>query len=135
MSLSSDLTNDTPETATISSELPDAAKHSKNRKTLSIIRLLCAKNSLLYIRDETSAYLAWRKLEEIYYPKGFTTEYLTLKDLFDTKLAGFNDTGQYLNKVKILVNDLRAKDINLTRRVDRRVLAKALGDIFDEGGV
>lgn len=57
--------------------------------------------SSIYIGDETSAYLAWHKLEEIYYPKGFTTEYLTLKNLFDTKMADFDDMGQYLNKVKI----------------------------------
>jgi hypothetical protein len=79
--------------APLSSDLPVSAKLSKNRKALSIIRLLCAKNPLLYIRDETSAYLAWKKLEEIYYPKGFTTEYLTLKELFDTKMVDFEDMG------------------------------------------
>ena len=47
--------SDSSDTSTLSSELPDATKLSKSRRTLSIIRLLCAKSHLLYIRDETSA--------------------------------------------------------------------------------
>jgi hypothetical protein len=127
-SLSSDVTPHSTDTAPLSSDIADSTKLTKNRKTLSIIRLLCAKNTLLYIRDETSAYLAWKKLEEIYYPKGFTTEYLTLKELFDTKMVDFDDMGQYLNKVKILVDDLRAKDINLPNQV---VIAWVLNSLDD----
>jgi hypothetical protein len=36
------------------------------------------------IREETSAYPAWKKLGEVYCPEEFTTEYTTLQEPFYT---------------------------------------------------
>jgi len=62
---------------------------SKNLKALAIIQLFCAKGPLLYIKACSTAYKAWTTLEELYNPKGFTTEFLTLKEFFDCKLENF----------------------------------------------
>jgi hypothetical protein len=88
---------------------------SKNDRALSIIQLLCDNGPLLYIKDITDAKLAWEKLQEIYYPKGFTTKYLTLKEFFNTQLDDFYTIEEYLNKVKILVDDLTSKEIILLK--------------------
>ena len=39
---------------------------AQNNKALAIIKLLCEDNTLLYIRDETSAKKAWETLRETY---------------------------------------------------------------------
>jgi hypothetical protein len=88
-----------------------------NETTLSTIRLKCSDGPLFYIRDETSAYKAWKKLEDIYHPKGFTTEYLTLRQLFQTSQSDFSSMKDYLNKVKTLISDLAGKNINLPDQV------------------
>lgn len=46
--------------------------------------LVCAKGLRLHIREEASAYPAWKKLGEVYCPGEFTTEYTTLQEPFDT---------------------------------------------------
>jgi hypothetical protein len=70
------------------------------------IRLYCAKGPLLYIKDEDIAYKAWNTLEKLYNPRGFTTEFLILKELFNTSSSDFSNIEDYLNKVKFLVEDL-----------------------------
>ena len=90
---------------------------SKNNKAISIIKLYCEDGPLLYLRDIVSAKDAWYRLESLYNPKGFTTEFLTLKDFFNTTLSEFNSMEEYLNKVKSLVDDLTGKDIILPNQV------------------
>jgi hypothetical protein len=77
------------------------------------IRLYYAKGPLLYIKDEDIAYKAWNTLEKLYNPRGFTTEFLTLKELFNTSSSDFSTIEDYLNKVKFLVEDLSLKGISL----------------------
>ena len=89
----------------------------KSQKGLALINLLCDDGPLLYIKDESSAKRAWEKLEEIYNPKGFTTEFLTLKEFFNTSLDDFDSMEEYLYRVKTLADDLRGKNIILPNQV------------------
>ena len=86
---------------------------TKNNKAISHIKLLCEDGPLLYIRDIYSAFDAWKRLEEICNPKGFTTEYLTLKEFFNTTLEEFDSMESYLYKVRSLIDNPREKDIIL----------------------
>ena len=90
-----------------------ATKDDNNRQAVANIRLFCAKGPLLFIKSEDIAYKAWNTLERLYNPKGFTTEYLTLKELFNTSSHNFPTIEEYLNKVKFLVEDLSSKGILL----------------------
>src|SRR3569623_666906 len=101
----------------IESENSGNTNTAKNRKALSIIKLLCEDSPLLYIRDANNAKTAWETLREIYNPKGFTTEYLILKEFFNTDLQSFDSMENYLNKVKYLADDLKSKDIMLPNQV------------------
>lgn len=104
---------------------------TKNRKALAIIKLLCDDSPLLYIRDENSAKKAWETLRDIYNPKGFTTEYLILKEFFNTSLEGFDSMENYLNKVKLLIDDLRSKEIILPNQVIIAWILNSLDENYD----
>ena len=106
-----------------------ATTGSKNDRALSIIQLLCDDGPLLYIKDITDAKQAWDKLQEIYYPKGFTTQYLTLKEFFNAQLDDFHTIEEYLNRVKMLVDDLTSKGIILPKQV---VIAWVLNSLSEE---
>jgi gag-polypeptide of LTR copia-type len=91
--------------------------NTKNTKALAIIQLFCAKGPLLYIKACTTAYKAWHTLEEIYNPKGFTTEFLTLKEFFDCKLDNFQTMEEYLHQIKTLLDDLSSKNIDVASQI------------------
>ena len=88
-----------------------------NNKALAIIYLLCEDGPLLHIRDITSAKAAWEKLENLYNPKGFTTDYLILREFFNSTLNEYSSIEEYLNKIKELVDNLKSKEINLPDQV------------------
>lgn len=44
---------------------------TKNSMALATVRLLCADGPIIWIARETSAYRAWKMLEQMYCPKGF----------------------------------------------------------------
>lgn len=111
------------------SSLSEGSSEPKNNKGLAIIKLLCEDGPLLYIKDIDNAKKAWEKLESIYNPKGFTTEFLTLKEFFNTSLDDFDSMEEYLFKVKALVDDLKSKDITLPKQV---VMAWVLNSLSQE---
>ena len=78
----------------------------KNDKALSYIKLLCEDGPLLYIATIESAYKAWERLKELYDPKGFTTEWITLREFFNTSLEHFDSMEEYLFRVKALLDNL-----------------------------
>ena len=47
-------------------------------------------------------------------PKGFTTEFLTLREFFDTSLENFDSMEEYIHKVTVLMDDLEGKEIKLS---------------------
>jgi len=101
----------------------------KNYKALSNIQLYCDDGPLLYIRDLESAKQAWDRLEELYNPKGFTTEHLTMKELWESHLENFDTMEDYLNKVKYIIDNLRSKDIELPELV---VMSFVINHLTDE---
>lgn len=103
----------------------------KNNKAISLLKLYCDDGPLLYLKDIESAQEAWLRLEALYNPKGFTTEYLTLKDFFNTILNDFHSMEEYLNKVKSLVDDLKGKGIELPNQVIIAWVLNSLNDDYD----
>ena len=97
---------------------------------LAIIKLLCEDSPLLYIKDETNAIRAWQTLRDIYNPKGFTTEYLTLKQFFNISLADYDSIEAYLNEIKLLINDLISKNIILPNQVIIAWILNSLDDNY-----
>lgn len=55
--------------------------------------------------------MAWKALEDLYSPKGFTSQYLIIKALLNTNLLEYKSLKGYINKIKELINDLEAKEL------------------------
>lgn len=72
----------------------------KTRKALADIFLMYNEGPLMHIKEKNTPLEAWEALKELYKPSGFTTEYLILKDFFNTNLEEYNIMEEYLNKVK-----------------------------------
>ena len=100
----------------------------KNDKALATINLLIEDGPLLQIQHIKKAYDIWKSLENLYSPKGFTSEFLILREFFDTNLNNTSSMEEYLNKIKQLSDQLKAKDIELPKQV---VIAWVLNNLTD----
>jgi hypothetical protein len=89
----------------------------KSSQALAEIQLLCEDGPLLQIQHQDTAFTAWEALKNLYNPSGFTTEYLLIKEFFDSNLSKFSSIEEYLNKIKGLVNELNVRDIKLPKQV------------------
>ena len=81
------------------------------------IRLIIEDVPLLQIWHSKTALEAWDILKNLYSPKGFSLEFLICKELFKTTLSKYYSIEKYLNKVKQLTNQLKAKGIELPKQV------------------
>jgi gag-polypeptide of LTR copia-type len=72
----------------------------------------------------------WKKLKALYEPKGFSSDFLLYKDLFDTTLLKCRSSiEKYLNKIIRLNNDLKAHSITIP---DKVIAAWALNHLTPE---
>ena len=98
-------------------------------KALAYIRLALADGPLLQIRHIKTPQECWNTLKELYSAKGFSAEFILCKELFETTLAGCqNSMEQYLNNIKRLKDDLEAKDLKIP---DRLILAWVLNNLSE----
>ena len=81
------------------------------------IRLIIENRPLLQIWYFKTALKVWDMLKNLYSPKGFSLEFLICKELFKTTLSKYSSMEEYLNKVKQLTNQLKAKGIKLPKQV------------------
>ncbi len=67
-------------------------------KAEALIKLNLFDGPLLQVRHISKPYEVWKALENLYSPKGFSSEFLLCKELFDTTLEKSN------NKIEIYLN-------------------------------
>jgi hypothetical protein len=103
----------------LSNAIEDGAslKTEIDQKALANIRLTIEDGPLLQIRHSKTALEAWKMLKNLYSPKGFSSEFLICKELFETTLSKYSSMEEYLNKVKQLTDQLNAKGIELPKQV------------------
>ena len=107
------LDNPTPEQQTASLERQNRAK-----KAIAYIRLALSDGPLLQTRNITDPCLLWSKLKALYEPKGFSSEFLIYKELFETTLSRLgNFIENYLNQIKRLTDDLSARNLAIPNKV------------------
>jgi hypothetical protein len=99
-----------------------------NDKALANIKLLVEDGPLLQIQHITSAKEAWESLKNLYSPKGFTSEFLICREFFNTTLDKHSSMEEYLNKVKQLSDQLKAKQLELPKQV---IIAWVLNSLTD----
>ena len=71
-------------------------------KACALIRLSLEDGPLIQTKGLQTALELWKKLKELYEPKGFSNEFQLYRELFTINLANFTDIEAYLNKAKRL---------------------------------
>ncbi|POS82106.1 hypothetical protein EPUL_006658 [Erysiphe pulchra] len=107
--LRKEMTNIVLETDDVSQEI--------NSSALSSIQLCLDDGPLLQVKHIKRANLIWKSLENLYCATEFSSEFILCRDFFDTKLSKFYSMEEYLNRVKQLSDDLKAKDMPLPRQI------------------
>jgi hypothetical protein len=85
----------------------------------------------MHIKDVNKAKEAWKKLEDLYNPKGFTTDFLIIKEFFNTVPNNFETMELYLNKIKELVDNLKSKEIIIPDKITISWVLNALDNRYD----
>ena len=85
-----------------------------SQKATAYIKLALADGPLLQTRHITDPCKLWNTLQGLYEPKGFSSEFLIVKELINTTLVSSKGNLElYLQNIKRLVNSLEARNIKL----------------------
>jgi len=91
---------------------------TRSKKAIAYIRLALADGPLLQTRNITDPCRLWQKLQALYEPKGFSSDFLICKELFETTLSKMdNSIENYLNQIKRLTDDLSARNLTILNKV------------------
>jgi hypothetical protein len=96
---------------------PENIEDERKAKALAYIRLSLADGPLLQIRNIRDPLQAWNALKNLYEPKGFSSEFLLCRELFQTTLKSYKSIESYLNKIKQLHDDLTARNLAIPNKV------------------
>ena len=121
----------------ILSDYPNISLTDIKRKTielnanraLALIRLSIADGPLLQIRNITTPLEAWNYLSNLYSPKGFSSEFILFKNLFNTTLSILHDIEDYLNTIKRITDDLTSRNLKLP---DKLIIAWVLNNLTSD---
>jgi hypothetical protein len=95
-----------------------ANRNDRSFRAAAIIRLSLEDGPLIQTRGINDALTLWERLKALYEPKGFSSEFLTCKDLFSTTLAKCGSSMEaYLTKVKRLTDDLASRNLAIPNKV------------------
>jgi hypothetical protein len=93
-------------------------RQNRVKKAIIYIRLTLSDGPLLQTRNITDPCLLWSKLKTLYEPKGFSSEFLIYKELFEITLFRLgNFIENYLNQIKRLTDDLSARNLIILNKV------------------
>ena len=110
------------------SQIPPQIEQDLNDKALANIQLTVEDGPLLQIQNLATAKEAWEAFQNLYSPKGFTSEFLICREFFEATLNKYSSMEEYLNKVKQLSDQLKAKKLDLPRQV---IIAWVLNNLTD----
>jgi hypothetical protein len=95
-----------------------ANRVTRSYRAAAIIRLSLEDGPLIQTRGITDALLLWGRLKALYEPTGFSSEFLTCKELFSTTLAKCGNLMEsYLTTVKRLTDDLATRNLAIPNKV------------------
>lgn len=95
-----------------------AKRSERSYRAAAIIRLSLEDGPLIQTRGINDALTLWERLKALYEPKGFSSEFLISKELFNTTLAkSGNSMESYLTTVKRLTDDLATRNLAIPNKV------------------
>ena len=102
----------------------------KSPKAAAIIRLLLEDGPLVQVKGIEKAVDVWKRLKDLYEPKGFSSEFLLCRELFDTTLSKSGHSIEaYLTRIKRLTDDLATRGLGIPSKV---IAAYALNNLSPE---
>jgi hypothetical protein len=100
---------------------------TKSQRAAALIRLAVEDGPLIQIKGLKDAISIWDRLQQLYEPKGFSSEFLLCKELFATTLSGCsNSIETYLTRIKRLSDELASRDLAIPTKV---IVAYALNNL------
>ena len=95
-----------------------AKRNIRSTKACALIRLTLDDGPLIQTRGITDALTLWNRLLGLYQSRGFSSEFLICKELFNTTLARCNNSIEsYLTKIKRLTDELAARNLAIPNKV------------------
>ena len=96
----------------------EGAKSTKDdTKALSYIQLACQDGPLMHISTIDNPLDAWKYLERLYAPKGFSSEFILFKEFFGATLNSIGNIEDYLGTIKRVSTSLKAKNLELPNKL------------------
>ena len=100
------------------SELDIILRNDRAKRALVYIWLALCDGLLMQTRNIIDFCILWSTLKILYEPKGFSSEFLLCKQLFETTLVKTgNSVENYINRIKRLTDDLSARDLRILIKV------------------
>ena len=102
-------------------------KSEKSAKAAAIIRLCLEDRPLVQVIGVGSSIEVWDRLKALYEPKGFSSEFLVCRELFNTSLARSGHSMEsYLTRIKRLTDELATRGLTIP---DKVIAAYALNNL------
>jgi len=104
-------------------ELAEYKSYMVNREVqsfqaTSLIRLMLEDGPLLQTRRITDARELWSRLQSLYQPSGFSSEFLISRELFSTTLERCKGSiEEYLTRIQRLTDELASKELAIPNKV------------------
>lgn len=113
-------------------EIEKAPIDEKSIEIASALRLYLDDGPLLQTKSERLTIDLWNSLRAHYETRGFSSEFLIIKEFFATSLANCNNQMEsYLYKIKRLTDELYARNIPLPHKVIVGYVLSNLGPEWD----
>ena len=102
-------------------------REGRQRSCAATIRLALADGPTLMTKATNNGTKLWQDLRNLYQATGFSSEFLTCRELFSTTLAKCNNSVEtYVSKINKLTEELSARNLALP---DRVIAAYILGNL------
>jgi len=93
-------------------------RRQQSYRAAASIRLLLEDGPLLQTKGLEQAEDLWKRLSDLYEPKGFSSEFLLCKELFSSSLTASNGSIEaYLTRIKRLTDELQARRLPIPSKV------------------
>jgi len=108
-------------------------RNSDSKKAAAIIRLNLADSPLIQTQSiaDDDAEALYDRLEALYAPKGFSTEFIIAKELFNTSLTSTGSIENYLAKIRGYTDELALRNKPIPKAI---IAAFALNNLTSEYG-
>jgi hypothetical protein len=101
-------------------------------KALAYIRLSLADGPLLQTKSIRDPYELIKALRNLYELKGFSSEFISYKNLINTKLSNHKGNIEvYLQEFRRIINDLESRDIKLPKKFIAALVLNNLTKEYD----